>query len=45
MNPMHSSTIASSASSYLERDDHVDVVRLLSYVRDLPALLTGVDGA
>lgn len=30
---------------YLERDDHVDVVRLLSYARDIPALLTGVDDA
>jgi toxin ParE1/3/4 len=28
---------------YLERADHVDVVRLLSYARDLPTLLADVD--
>ena len=28
---------------YFERDDHVDVVRLLSYAQDLPNLLADVD--
>ena len=28
---------------YFERGDYVDVVRLLSYAQDLPALLTDVD--
>ncbi len=28
---------------YFERDDHVDVVRLLSYAQDLPALLADAD--
>jgi len=29
--------------SYFERDHYVDVVRLLSYAQDLPALLADID--
>ncbi|MDA3038989.1 MAG: type II toxin-antitoxin system RelE/ParE family toxin [Actinomycetota bacterium] len=29
---------------YFERDEYVDVIRLLSYAQDLPALLFDIDG-